>query len=525
MPEPAAHAPDDPETLHRIIADLSGRLAVAEAGLVAKALEIETLKVQLARLRHQQFGRSSEKLTRQIEQLELGLEDLEADGVGEPPLSEAAEPPLDGKGPRRNGGRRPLPARLPRRDVVRAEAGACPVCGGVLRQVGEDVTESLDYVPGRFEVIRHVRPAFSCRTCESMVQAPMPAQPIVRGQPGAGLLAHVLVSKYCDHLPLYRQSGIYARDGVRLERATLADWVGKIAGLLRPLVDAVERHVLAAERLHADDTPVPVLAPGAGKTRTGRLWAYLRDERPHGGREPPAVFYRYSPDRKGEHPRAHLASFRGFLQADGYAGFGPLYAEDAGRPAAAVEVACWAHVRRKFHDVHLATASPLAAEALERIGALFAIEREIGGKPPDERRRVRQDRAGPLVVELAAFMDRTLTKISGKSELASAIRYARSRWAALTRYVDDGRLDMSNNAAERAIRPLTLGRKNWIFAGSDAGGERAAAIYTLVETAKLNGLDPEAYLRDVLGRIAEHPVNRIGELLPWSFAPCPTSPA
>ncbi len=531
MPDAAAALPDDLDALHRIIAGLTGELAAAKAGLVAKTLEIETLKVQIARLRRQQFGRSSEKLDRQIEQLELVLEDLEAGAAADQPDSAAAadtaaDATAAEPGTRRPGGRRPLPAHLPRREVVHAGDCSCPACGGVLRQVGEDVTEILDYLPGRFEVIRHVRPAFSCRTCEGMVQAPMPSLPITRGQPGPGLLAHVLVSKYCDHLPLYRQSGIYARDGVELDRATLADWVGKMAALLHPLVGALQRHVLAADRLHADDTPVPVLAPGTGKTKTGRLWVYLRDERPHGGTAPPAVFYRYSPDRKGEHPRAHLAGFSGFLQADGYAGFGPLYEDADGKPAAVTEVACWAHVRRKIHDVHLATASPLAAEALERIGALFGIERQVSGKPPDERRRARQVQARPLLDDLAVFLDTALAKISGKSELAAAIRYARSRWAALCRYLDDGRLDMTNNAAERAIRPLTLGRKDWIFAGADAGGDRAAAIYTLVETAKLNGLDPEAYLRDVIGRIADHPINRIADLLPWNIgAPASISAA
>jgi hypothetical protein len=316
---------------------------------------------------------------------------------------------------------------------------------------------------------------------------------------------------------LYRQSGIYAREGVDLDRATLADWVGKAAWLLSPLVEAVASHVMAAEKLHADDTPVPVLAPGTGKTKTGRLWVYLRDERPYGGPTPPAVVYRYSPDRKGEHPRAHLASFHGFLQADGYAGFAPLYQSQGGQAAAMTEVACWAHVRRKIYDVHLATKAPIATEALERIGRLFDVERDVNGLVPEARRQIRQARARPVVDDLAAFLDGSLPKLSGKGELAGAMRYARGRWEALTRYLDDGRLEISNNAAERAIRPLALGRKNYMFAGSDAGGERAAAIYTLVETAKLNGLDPEAYLRDILGRIADHPINRIAELLPWNF--------
>jgi transposase len=517
--------PDDVEALRRLIAAEREELAAARAGLMAKALEIEKLKLQIARLRRQQYGRSSEKMARELEQFELRLEELEAEEAAGPvaptPLDEAetAIPAKTGK-----SGRRPLPAHLPRHEVVHEPSCACPTCGGALRKVGEDVTEILDYIPGRFQVIRHVRPAFSCRQCESMAQAPMPSLPVERGRPAPGLLAHVLVGKYCDHLPLYRQSGIYAREGVDLDRATLADWVGKAAWLLSPLVEAVAGHVMAGEKLHADDTPVPVLAPGTGKTKTGRLWVYLRDERPYGGQAPPAAVYRYSPDRKGEHPRAHLAKFRGFLQADGYAGFGPLYESQGGQAAAMTEVACWAHVRRKIYDVHLATKAPIAAEALERIGRLFDVERAANGLASDTRRQIRQARARPVIDDLAAFLDSSLPKLSGKGELAGAMRYARGRWEALTRYLDDGRLEISNNAAERAIRPLALGRKNYMFAGSDAGGERAAAIYTLVETAKLNGLDPEAYLRDLLGRIADHPINRIAELLPWHIAKDPAVP-
>lgn len=522
----AAALPTDVESLHAVIAAQASELAAAKAGLVAKTLEVEKLKVQLARLRRLQFGRSSEKLARATEQLELMLEEAEATAAAEAPESsdlESDRAVMAEAKPR--CGRRLLPEHLPRSEVVHDSACTCPSCGGAMRKVGEDVTEILDYVPGRFQVIRHVRPAYSCRRCESMVQAPMPALPIERGLPSAGLLAHVLVSKYCDHLPLYRQSAIYGRDGVELDRSLLAEWVGKTAALTRPLVEAVERHVMAGGRLHADDTPVPVLEPGRGKTKTGRLWVYLRDERPWGGQAPPAVIYRYSPDRKGEHPRDHLGSFRGDLHADGYAGFGELYQAKDGQPPPVNEMACWAHVRRKFHDVHVATKAPIAEEALQRIGALFAVEREIHGLPPDERRRVRQARSGLALVNLAAFLDGALARLSGKSDLAGAIRYARSRWPALSRYVDDGHLEISSNAAERAIRPLALGRKNWLFAGSDAGGERAAAIYTLIETARLNGLDPEAYLRDILGRIAEHPVNHIAALLPWSLAPCPPSPA
>jgi len=526
MPSDADPLPDDVDTLQRLlIAEREARaageaeLAAAKAGLVVKTLEIEKLKVQLARWRRQQFGRSSEKIDRIIEQLELMLDELETEAASGPSPAEpsAAEGEEDGSASARHKspGRRPLPDHLPRREIVHTPECACPACGGPMRKVGEDVSEVLDYLPGRFEVVRHIRPAFSCRVCMSMMQRPMPSLPIERGRPGAGLLAHILVSKYCDHTPLYRQAGIYARDGVDLDRAVMANWVGKAVWIAAPLVEAIGDHVMAAAALHGDDTPVPVLAPGAGKTKTGRLWVYLRDERPHAGPAPPAVIYRYSADRKGEHPRRHLARFRGFLHADGYAGFGRLYQAE-GKAANVTEVFCWAHVRRKFHDIHL-TGSPLAKEALDRIGRLFDIERAANGLPPDMRRRIRQSRAVPLIDGLAAFLDTTLPKLSGKSELAIAIRYARSRWPVLTRYLDDGRLEISNNAAERAIRPLALGRKNWIFAGSDSGGERAAAVYTLIETAKLNGLDPEAYLRDVLGRIADHPINRIVELLPWNI--------
>ncbi|BAE52124.1 Transposase and inactivated derivative [Paramagnetospirillum magneticum AMB-1] len=509
--------PTDIVALQAIIATQADALAAAQAGLMSKTLEVEKLRIELARLRRMQFGRSSEKISRAADQLELMLEEVESSAAAA--LAPAEDGASDGPAPKRNRARRPLPPHLPRTEVVHDSACTCPSCGGAMRKVGEDVTEILDYVPGRFQVIRHIRPAYSCRACEGMVQAPMPSMPIERGLPSAALLAHVLVSKYCDHLPLYRQSGIYARDGVDLDRGLLAEWVGKAATLVRPLVDAAEAHAMAGGQIHGDDTPVPVLAPGIGKTKTGRLWAYLRDERPWDGPAPPAVAYRYSPDRKGERPQKHLAGFRGHLHADGYAGFGELYLAKEGKPPPVTEVACWAHVRRKFHDVHVATTAPIAAEALERIGRLFAVERAIVGIPPDQRRAIRQVEACPIMGDLAGYLDASLTRISGKSELAAAIRYARSRWSALTRYLDDGHLEISNNAAERAMRPLALGRKNWLFAGSDAGGDRAAAIYTLTETAKLNGLDPEAYLRDVLTRIADHPVNRIADLLPWNIAP------
>jgi hypothetical protein len=313
--------------------------------------------------------------------------------------------------------------------------------------------------------------------------------------------------------PLYRQCEIYAREGIELSRSTLAGWVGRAAFELRPLVEAVAAHVLAGDRIHGDDTPVPVLAPGTGKTKTGRLWAYVRDARGWAGTAPPAVFHRYSPDRKGVHPQSHLGGFRGILQADAYAGFGGLY-----KSGAVTEVACWAHARRNFFDIHAANGSALALGALERIAALYQVEAEARGKPPDQRRALRQSRAGPLLEDLRAWLEATRAKVSGKSPLAGAIGYALGRWAQLTRYRDDGRLEIDNNAAERAIRAIALGRKNWLFAGSDEGGDRAAALYTLTETAKLNGLDPEAWLRDVLARLATHPARRIDELLPWRWA-------
>ena len=402
----------------------------------------------------------------------------------------------------------------------------CKTCGGTeLRQVGESVTEVLEYIPGRFEVVRHIRPACSCRKCEAMMQAPMPELPIPRGMAGASLLAHIATSKFCDHLPLYRQAEIYARSGIDVDRGQLAEWLGHLAWLLRPLGELIAEHVMVGRVIHADDTPVPVLAPGAGRTKTGRQWVYLRDERPHGSAAPPAVLYRYTPDRKGEHCRAHLAKFTGWLHADGYAGFGKLYEIAASSsplplagPPRVVEVACWAHVRRGFFDEAKSSGSPIAREALEKIGALFDIERLIAGAPPEHRRNVRQRLAKPRLDELATWLDAQLQRIPGKSDLAGAIRYARSRWPALTSYVDNGRLELSNNAVENAIRPVALGRKNWLFAGSNSGGERAALFYTLIRTATLNGVEPEAYLRDVIARIGSHPVNRLHELLPWKIA-------
>jgi transposase len=488
----------------------AAELTAARNGLQEQALRIEQLKLRLARLLRQRFGASSEKLRSAIDQLELLLGELEEE-IAETTPAEAEPPAAPTETPRRKPARRPLPETLPRDVVEHAAPCACPRCGGTLRALGEDVTEVLDYVPGAFRVTRHVRPKLSCRACESIAQAPVPSLPIARGLAGPGLLAHVLVAKFCDHLPLYRQAEIYARAGVDLDRSTLADWVGQTARLVRPLVEAVGGHVMAAERVHADDTTVPVLDPGRGKTKTGRLWSYVRDDRPFAGKAAPAVLYCYSPDRKGEHPRTHLGPFRGILQADGYAGYAGLYERGV------TEAACWAHARRKFFDVHAATQSPLAYEALQRIAALYAIEATIRGQSADSRVNVRTARSAPLFTDLRAWLEKSQARISGKSDLAGAIRYTLTRWTALTLVLRDGRACLDNNAAERAMRPMTLGRKNWLFAGSDAGGERAAAIYSLTETAKLHALDPEDYLRQVLERIADHPVKRVHELLPWNL--------
>src|SRR5450755_4567386 len=479
--------------------------------LLSSSEQIEHLKLVIEKLRHMMFGVKSEKIVLQLEQLELHVEELECSQAEMEATVERVTPVEE---PKARSRRKPLPEHLPREVVTHlSHTDCCPDCGGHLRQFGEDISEQLEYIPDSFKVIRHVRPKFACGGCDRVVEAPAPSRPIERGLAGPGLLAHVLVSKFADHLPLYRQSEIYARQGVEIERSTLAGWVGAASELLSPLVGAIQKHVLAGAKLHADDTPMPVLAPGSGKTKTGRLWTYVRDDRPAGEDAAPAVWFAYSEDRKGERPRQHLKNFKGGLQADAYAGFHHLYGEGA-----IYEVACWAHARRKFHEIHVIHASPTTTEALSRIGALYAVEDEVRGKPIDLRLTIRQARARPLLDELRKWMEKSLRSLSRKSETAGAIRYALSRWRALTRYTDDGRLEIDNSAAERALRAVALGRKNYLFVGSDSGGERAASIYSLIGSAKLNGLDPELYLRTVLSQIADHAVSRIEELLPWNLA-------
>jgi transposase len=503
----------NPEALKALIVAQHEQLLHKDEQLTSRDEEIERLKLLIAKLRRMEFGRKSEKLDWEIEQLELKLDELEASRAQQ---TAASPSPMVASAVNRatKRARMSLPAHLPREThKILPKQEACPDCGGALKPLGEDVSEILERVPEHFKVIRQVRPKLACAGCDKIVQAEAPSRPIERGIAGPGLLTHVLVSKYADHLPLYRQAEIYAREGVELDRSTMAEWVGGCSRLLEPLVEMLRRHVMSAAKLHTDDTPVPVLAPGRGKTKTGRLWTYVRDDRPWGDATPPAVWFAYTPDRKGQHPQAHLSEFRGTLQADAYPGYEEIY--KGGRVA---EAACMSHVRRPFFELYGAHKSAVAKEALERIAALYAIEEEIRGRSAEERRAVRTEHSKPLLESLKKWFEETLVKLSRKSDTTRAIRYALDRWDALTRYCDDGHLEIDNNAAERSLRAVVLGRKNYLFAGSDAGGERAAALYGLIGTAKLNGLNPEAYLREVLSRIADHPINRIEELLPWNLA-------
>ena len=497
------------------IAQLLADIDSLKQQLVHKEEIISQLMAALKRSRREQYGRSSERLEAAIAQLVLALGEVQ-NAPSPAVVSEPMLPTQDSilqEDPKVTPLRRSraLPPELPRKTVMHAPASCtCPDCGGAMRPLGEDVSEMLNWIPGHFEVIRHVRPKLSCGHCSRVVQEPAPSRPIERGMATPGLLAQVVISKYADHTPLYRQAAIYRRSGLELNRATLADWVGEAARLVAPLSDALGRYVLSAQKVHGDDTPLPVLDPGRGKPRTARLSTYVRDDRPAGSVDPPAVWYRYSPDRKGIHPQTHLAGFTGILQADGYAGYAPLYGQGV------VEAACWAHARRKFYEIYATDRSPLAAEAIHRIGALYAIEREIRGQAPELRRSVRQARAEPLLNALHDWLSATLLQVSSRSSLAGALQYSLVRWEALTRYAGDGRIEIDNNPAERSIRALVLGRKNYLFAGSDAGGEHAANLYSLINTALLNGIEPYAYLSRVFEVVADHPINRIEELLPWN---------
>lgn len=469
----------------------------------AQALRIARLEHQLAGHNRHRFASKSESADQLDLQLRLEEEETAAAKSAPPEAKTGADPKAKPK-------RKPLPRELPRDDTVLSPGDEC-ACGGKLRTISEDVTEELEYIPGRFVVNRIIRPRMACQCCEKIVQAPLPSRPIERGRSGPGLLAHVLVSKYADHCPLYRQAGIYEREGIDLDRSTLADWVGRSTALLEPLADAIARHVRTGQAIFADDTPLKMQAKG--KCATARIWTYVRDERPWGGVDPPAAWYEFTVNRKGEHPTNHLANFRGWMHADGYSGFNDLY-----RSGTIQEAACLAHIRRKFVDAFQSQGLEVAEEAIRRIAGLYAVEKDARGLPPDDRVRLRQERAKPILDNLEIWLAAQLARIPGKSELAKAIRYALTRLKKLRPYLDHGFLEIDNNSAERAMKPVAIGRKNYLFVGSEGGGKAAAIAYTLIETAKLNGVDPEAWLTRVLGRIADQKITRLDDLMPWRYA-------
>jgi transposase len=481
--------------------------------------ENERLRQIIRAMQRHRFGRRAESLPE--DQLLLGLEEAEqVEAAGHAEAEEAAPAERTARTAKRRANRGALPVHLPRVEtLVDVESTACPCCAGALHRIGEDVSERLDVVPAQVRVVVIRRPKYACRRCEDVVvQAPAPARLVEGGLPTDGLVAQVIVAKYADHLPLYRQAQIFARQGVSLDRSTLADWVGRAAFLLRPVHERLLATLKRSEKLFADETTAPVLDPGRGRTKTGQLWAYARDDRPWGGADPPGVAYVYAPDRTAERPIAHLVGFRGVLQVDGYEGYKALAKRGAVRLAF-----CWSHVRRQFYDLAAGGAAPIATEALARIAALYRIESEIRGRSAEERRSARQARSRPLVEALEPWLREKLALISRKSTLAEAIRYALTRWAGLALFLDDGRVELDTNAVERSMRPLALTRKNTLFAGSDGGAEHWAVVASLVETCKLNGVEPQAYLADVITRIvAGHPQRRLDELLPWAY---PTTPA
>lgn len=502
--------PDDTALLHRLVREMASRMEADRAQLAEIQAEAERLRLIVRQLQRTQFGRRSEQLD--PDQLALGLEDLDADiarVLERRPAAETGKPP-------RTAPSRELPAHLPRQEVTAdLDTRLCPCCGGALHPIGETVSEMLDWVPAQLRVVRIRRPKYGCRGCGTLHQAPAPERPIAKGLATPALLAHVLVSKYCDHLPLYRQAQILGRHGVEIDRSTLANWVGGACWWLEPLQARLAGHVFGSGKIFADDTPIPVLDPGRGRTKTGRLWVYARDDRPWNGPDPPAAVYFYSADRKAERPASHLDRFRGVLQVDGYAGFERLAATGQ-----VVLAACWAHARRKFYELHVATGSPIAAEALRRIAELYAVEQQGRGQPAEQRRHLRDSRSRPLVEAMKAWLEHELGRVPARGKLAKAIRYALVRWPALSRFLDDGRIELDTNPVERAIRPVALGRKNHLFAGSDGGGDRWATVCSLLATAKLNGVEPFAYLRDVLQRMVDgHPAHRLDDLLPWNWKP------
>ena len=516
MATTADHVPDDQNALKAALIEARAKLSGAEA-------LIEHLQLVIAKMRRELFGPRSERSQRLLDQLELQLEELAAAAGEDAAETETAGIPVQGF--MRPKTRRNFPAHLPRRRIVHPAPACCPCCGGTkLSKIGEDVTETLDVVPRQMFVTEHVREKFSCRSCEKIAQPPAPFHAIARGFAGPSLLAMILVDKYANHQPLNRQSEQFAREGVELSVSTMADHVGACAAALLPLAELIKAHVFAAARIHGDDTTVPVLAKV--KTRTGRLWTYVRDDRPFGGADPPAAVYFYSPDRGGAHPEQHLAGYAGILQADAYGGFNALY-EAERKPGPIAEAACWAHARRKLFELADAASkarnnsstviSPIAFAAVQKFDAIFALERGINGLSPNERLAARSKDIAPLVNDLTAWMKQERAKLSRHNAVAKAFDYMLKRIDAFTRFLADGRICLSNNAAERALRGIALGRKAWMFAGSDRGGERAAVMLTLIQTAKLNDVDPQAWLADVLARIADHKINDLAALLPWNW--------
>lgn len=510
-----AKLPTDVAALTALLLAENARADQAEARTLDLNAQIANLKLTIAKMKRAEFGASSERGVKLINQLEMQLGELVAT-VSEGKAARAMERTMPaGDDLTEKPARRPLEAKLPRERLVHPAPCACRHCGSTkIRKLDEKITETLEFVPERWKVIQHVREVFSCRTCEKITETPAPSHPIARGRAGPQLLAEVLHNKYRAHLPLNRQSDLYAAQGIDLDVSTLADWVGACAATLAPIVKEIETHVLSAERIHTDDTTVPVLAKS--KCDVARLWGYVRDDRPFGGSAAPAALLHYSRNRSGEHPERHLVSYSGLMQADAYSGYNGLYVESR-KPGPIIEVACWAHGRRKFFELAELQKAPVAIEAVRRIDELFAIEREINGKMPSERRAARQERTKPLMDELEAWLREQRSKLSSKSDTAKAIDYTLKRWRAFTRFLDDGRLCMSNNAAERAVRGIAVGRKNWTFCGSDSGGHRAAAMFTLIETCKLNEVDARSWLADVLARIADHPASKIADLLPWNW--------
>ncbi len=534
----ADNVPDTIESLKTALMAAQSQVATVESALAAAQARISDdqaliahLNLMIAKLKREKFGSRSERTARLVDQLELQLEELEATATEDELAAESAAAKTTNVAAftRKRPSRKPFPEHLPRERIVVPGPTSCPCCGSTrLTKLGEDVTETLEVIPRQWKVIQHVREKFSCRKCENIDQAPAPFHVIPRGWAGPSLLAMILFEKFGQHQPLNRQSERYAREGVELSLSTLADQVGACCMALDPIFRRIESHIFAAGRLHGDDTTVPVLAKG--KTHTGRCWVYVRDDRPFGSTDPPAAVFYYSRDRCGEHPQAHLANYTGILQADAYGGYTQLY-ESGRSPGPIIEAACWAHSRRKFFELaDLAAAaqrrakgktqevvSPLALEAVQRIDALFSIERDINGHSADKRLVARQELSLPLVTDLDTWMREQRAKLSRHNEVAGAMDYMLNRWDAFTRFLNDGRICLTNNAAERALRGIALGRKNWLFTGSDRGGRRAAIMYSLIITAKMNDIDPQAWLADVLARIAEHPARKIDELLPWNW--------